>query len=76
MNTQLASTQAAEAMHEPKGTVAETTPIYADGKRGRAAGKGATVRDIPTQLSGTNQLDRKRERAPARGVKDSDIPAR
>ena len=31
--------------------------------------------EIPAQLLGKTQLDGKRERAPVRGVKDSDTPA-
>ena len=65
---------AAEAKRNLEGNVAQDAPACSRGIREGAPGRGALDSDIATQSSSKTHADGKRERAPAQGVKVSDIP--
>ena len=53
----------------------QDAPGCNSGIPGRGPGKGVMDSDIVTHSPGKTRVDGKRERAPAQGVKGSDIPA-
>ena len=62
--TRLASMGDAEAKRKPKGGAKQDAPIYVDGKRELAPGKGVKDSDIPAQSPGTTHMDGKRRYDP------------